>query len=221
MIASSRAYANSIIRSGGVPVLVPLNLPQEMLSTLLVHLDGIVFTGGGDVGLDLYEGEAHEKVSKADTERDRNEKNLVHEVVERKKPLLGICRGLQIVNVAFGGSLYSHVLDQVENALEHQCFPCHPRDYLAHTVEVRRDSQLYKILGRTQISVNSMHHQGIKKLGMGLVSTAWAPDGLAEAVELQDYPFGLAVQWHPECLPEKSDMRALFDGFIEVARGAE
>ena len=152
MVASPRAYTSSVIRAGGVPVLVPLNLPKEMLSALLEHLDGIVFTGGGDVGLDLYNGEAHEKVSNVDAERDKIESNLIHEIVEQNKPFLGICRGLQIVNVAFGGSLYSHVLDQVDNALEHQCFPNRSRDYLSHTVEIMSNSQLHEILGKTQIS---------------------------------------------------------------------
>jgi putative glutamine amidotransferase len=119
--------------------------------------------------------------------------------------------------VALGGTLFTHVADQLPNALHHPNYPDQSRDLPAHTVSVEADSRLAKIFGSTNIWVNSLHHQGVDKIAKGLRGTAFAPDTLVEGLEMEDYPFGVAVQWHPEAMPENSQMQALFKAFIEAA----
>jgi putative glutamine amidotransferase len=132
-------------------------------------------------------------------------------------PVFGICRGLQVINVALGGTLYEDLDDQFPNALKHDYYDDQPRDYLAHTIRVETDSRLARILGSSSTEVNSLHHQGIRRLAPSLRASAFAPDGLIEATELLEYPFGLAVQWHPECLQAYAPMRHLFQAFVDAA----
>jgi putative glutamine amidotransferase len=143
---------------------------------------------------------------------------LLEQAQSMELPFLGICRGLQLINVGLGGSLYEHILEQHEGALQHQYSPDWPRDYLAHSVQVRRDSLLGNILGVSELHVNSLHHQGVKELAPRLRATAYAPDGLLEAFELPDFPFGLAVQWHPEWLLGQPSSRALFQAFVAACK---
>jgi putative glutamine amidotransferase len=121
------------------------------------------------------------------------------------------------VNVGLGGSLYVDIPSQYPNALRHQCSPDYPRDYLAHQVKVSEGSRLERILGENPVWVNSLHHQAVRQMAPGLQTAALSPDGLVEAVELPDHPFGLAVQWHPECLTAHPPMRALFAAFVRAA----
>ncbi|HNB53256.1 MAG TPA: gamma-glutamyl-gamma-aminobutyrate hydrolase family protein [Anaerolineales bacterium] len=218
-VAITEAYVKAISRAGAVPILIPVGLSDEDHSQILSILDGILFTGGGDIDPALYEGIPHATVHEIDAERDQMEIHLVREAVERRTPFLGICRGLQVVNVALGGSLYTHIQDQHPNALKHDFFPGRPRDYLAHPVKVDEGTTLANILGQPIVQVNSLHHQGIHHLAADLTPTAFAPDGITEAVELPPHrhPFGLAVQWHPEWLPNQAEMRAIFETFVHVA----
>jgi putative glutamine amidotransferase len=134
-------------------------------------------------------------------------------------PFMGICRGIQLINVALGGDLYTHISDQLPGALEHACFPQYPPEHLAHPVEVKPGSRLAQSLGSsTMIQVNSLHHQGIRTLAPEAIPLAWAPDGLVEAIQVPGNPYGLAVQWHPEWLPEDPNAQALFAAFIETTR---
>jgi putative glutamine amidotransferase len=142
---------------------------------------------------------------------------LVQEALTQGKPFLGICRGLQVINVALGGSLYEDLLDQHPNALKHNRFPEEARDFLAHSVKIDEDSRLSNILSAEGAEVNSLHHQGIRQLAPQLRATAHAPDGVIEAVEAPAHPFGLAVQWHPEWLQAHLAMRALFEKFVMAA----
>jgi putative glutamine amidotransferase len=151
-----------------------------------------------------------------DEDRDRVEITLFQAAYDRRMPFLGICRGLQLVNIALGGSLYEDLLAQYPQALQHNYFSVQAPDYLAHPVTVEEDTRLAGILGATRLEVNSLHHQGIRQLGSGLQPIAHAPDGLVEAVQVLDYPFGLAVQWHPEWLQEHLAMRALFSEFVRA-----
>jgi putative glutamine amidotransferase len=130
----------------------------------------------------------------------------------------GICRGIQVINVALGGTLYTHIHDQHPNALRHDWYPDIPRDYLAHPVQVAENSSLTKILGKSNVATNSLHHQGIHQPAPRLIPVAWAPDGIIEAVELTGHPFGLGVQWHPENLQAYPEMRALFQALVSAAR---
>jgi putative glutamine amidotransferase len=156
-------------------------------------------------------------VSSVDGDRDRVEIELLKGAVQRGLPFLGVCRGLQLVNVALGGGLYEDLLDQRPGSHRHDYFPEQPRDYLAHPVQVEPDSRLAQAAGEGELVVNSMHHQGIRGLAPGLRATACAPDGLIEAIELPEVPFGLAVQWHPECLLDQAPNRRLFQAFVQAA----
>lgn len=218
MISSPRTYCEALIRAGGVPVLIPLNLPLDSARELLARLDGVVFTGGGDIARERFGGDNHETIYDVDPQRDAIELGLVQELAGRDQPFLGICRGLQIMNVAFGGSLYTHILEQMPNAQEHSFFPGHPWDYRAHAVQVAEGTRLAEIVGEPILQVNSLHHQGIRELASGLKAVAHAPDGLVEALELPEHRFGLAVQWHPECLPDDPQMQAIFKTFVEASR---
>lgn len=208
------AYTQAIIQAGALPVLVPLGLP--VLPELTSRLDGLLFTGGGDIHPKFYQSEDHPLIEGIDVERDRLEIELVCAAVEDNLPFLGICRGLQVFNVALGGSLYADITSQVPGSLPHSRFPEQARDYLAHPVEISAGSCLAGLMGAGSKKVNSMHHQGIRNLAPGLQATALAPDGLVEAVELPGHPFALAVQWHPECLLEHKTAQALFQAFVKA-----
>ena len=140
----------------------------------------------------------------------------VRAAAEDGKPFLGICRGFQVANVALGGTLYTHIPDQHPNALRHDWYPDIPRDTIAHEVRIEEDSRIGQIFGAPLLRVNSLHHQGIKDLAPVLNAVGYAPDGLIEAVELPDHPFGCAVQWHPEWLTTQHEMRNLFRKFVEA-----
>ncbi len=217
ILTITEAYTQALIRSGACPVMIPLGLSETVLQDLFPVLDGILFTGGGDVHPDQYGSQMHPLVGEVDRDRDRIEIFLLHECMRRQMPFLGICRGLQVINVALGGSLYEDVLEQKPAGMRHSYFPEFPRDYLAHSVEIEPGSRLFEILGESAPKVNSLHHQGIKDLAPGLSASAFAPDGLVEAFELPAYRFGLGVQWHPEWLPQEASMDVLLRKFIQVA----
>ena len=210
------SYIRAVSQAGACPILIPLGLPGESLREMLPRLDGVLFSGGGDVHPDRYRSEAHPKVNFVDEDRDRVEIELFHDVVARKMPFFGICRGLQVVNVALGGSLYEDLQDQYPVSLKHDCAPQNPPDFLAHFVEIEDDSLIGTILGVREAEVNSMHHQGIRNLAPAVEATAYAPDGLVEAIEMTNYPFGIGVQWHPEWLLGNLGMRTLFRTFVET-----
>ena len=219
LISSPKSYTQALIQAGALPILIPLNLPASQYTALLERLDGIIFTGGGDMNPDHYGGEGHPKVGNVDEERDQAELGLFETIRQTKLPFLGICRGFQVINVAMGGTLYEHITDQHPGALTHDCFPENPTDYLAHPVSIAAGSPLAQILGETEVQVNSLHHQGVRTLAPELEPLAWAPDGLLEAYQLPDHPlFGLAVQWHPEWLPEHKNHQAIFSTFIQAAQ---
>ncbi len=220
-VGVAEAYVHSIAQAGGIPVLIPLGLPDEQLQEMLYSLDGLLLTGGGDIDAAQYGAQPTPKVKGVDPDRDRVERILAEEAVTADLPFFGICRGIQTLNVVLGGSLYTDIGDQFPNAIEHTFFPDWPRNYLAHEVAIHPESLLAEIVGATTLQVNSLHHQGIDRLAPELQAIAHAPDGLIEAAMLPDHPFGLAVQWHPEWLQEHPPMRALFEAFVGAAREGE
>jgi putative glutamine amidotransferase len=216
ILALGENYAQAISQAGGISTLVPLGLPTQQLSALLARLDGILLSGGGDIDPDIYGMESSPEVKNVDPDRDRVEIQLVREAVSEGRPFFGICRGCQAINVALGGTLYTHVEAQHPQALKHDYYPDWPRDHRPHNLRVESGSRLASILGTTAPEVNSLHHQGVRTLPAGLRATAWAPDDLIEAFELLEHPFGLAVQWHPEWLMAHAPMQALFRAFVEA-----
>lgn len=211
------AYIQALIQAGAAPLLIPLGAPEAALGAIFDRLEGLLFTGGGDVAPEIFGGQPHARVGDVDADRDRTELFLVKRAVAEERPFLGICRGIQVLNVALGGTLYTDIADQHAGALRHDWYPKIPRDYLAHTVEVSANSCLADILGTTHHEVNSLHHQGLQQVAPVLTPTAYAPDGILEAVELPGHPFGLGVQWHPEWLQAHAPMRALFSAFVQAA----
>ena len=211
----SEAYIRAVHAAGGLPLLIPSGLSAEELQVLSARVDGILFTGGGDIDPVYFNGMPHARVYNIIPERDETEIGLVRLAAEVNLPFMGICRGIQVINVALGGTLYTDIADQLPGALKHDFTE---KVYLAHSIQVKPGTRLSAILGATRIQATSLHHQGVGQVAERLAPVAWAPDGLVEAVELADHPFGLAVQWHPEWLQDMKEMRNLFKAFIESAR---
>ncbi len=217
-IGGAEAYVQAVARAGGLPVLVPLGLDADALRAITERLDGILFTGGGDIAPACYGVETDLDLMLVDTDRDRVEFALLETALQNATPFLGVCRGLQVINVALGGTLYVDIAAELPQALPHRFYPDWPRDHLAHSVSVEEGSLLMRVLGAAEARVNSLHHQGVRELGEGLVATAQAPDGMIEALEVPDHPFGLAVQWHPENLQADPAMRNLFRALVNAAQ---
>jgi putative glutamine amidotransferase len=211
-----QSYVKAVMGAGGVPVLIPSMIHEEGWDALYSRLDGILFSGGGDIALKHSPGEPHPRINGVDLERDSVEMKLAQASASGGKPFLGICRGAQVVNVALGGTLYTHLPDQLPNALDHS-YPGNMRTVLVHEVKLEEGTRIAEIMGEPILKVNSLHHQGLKDIAPSLRVAGHAPDGLVEAVELPDHPFGLAVQWHPEWLTDQESTRNLFRKFVEAA----
>ncbi len=211
-------YTNAILQAGGLPVLIPSMLPEEDFFNLYSCVDGILFTGGGDVSLEYFSGADHPRIGEVDKARDVTEISLMRTAVNDGKPVLGICRGAQVMNVALGGTLYTHIHDQLPGALDHD-YPGDLRRVLVHPVNVDESSRSAEIFGETLLQVNSLHHQGLKDLAPGLRAAGHSPDGLVELVELPGHPYAVSVQWHPEWLTDQLPTRRLFKSLVDAAEG--
>jgi putative glutamine amidotransferase len=215
-------YVRVLAAAGALPWLIPLVQGDETTLRLTYEsLDAVFLTGGVDVDPVQYGEDRHEQCDRSDPARDWAEILLVRWALQDRKPILGVCRGIQVINVACGGSLYQHLADQLPDSIKHDYFPTPAdpaRDYLAHTIRVDGGSRLGYLLGDREVRVNSMHHQGIKRLGTGLQASAVAPDGLIEGVEGANGHYLVAVQWHPEELADAHvPHRRLFTDFIDAA----
>ncbi len=215
-------YEQAIVAAGGVPLLIPPGLTPDALATVLERVDGVLLPGGGDIAPHRYNGHAvHPTVYGIDEERDETELYLARQSIERDLPLLAICRGHQVLNVALGGTLWQDVADQMPESLEHNYYrPGFPRNQRVHEVSLRPGSRLGTLLGRPTTPVNSLHHQGIQTLAAPLSITATAPDGLIEGAEVRGHRFAVSVQWHPEELVRDDPaMLRLFEGLVAAAAG--
>jgi putative glutamine amidotransferase len=219
----NQRYIHAVAEVHGAPVLIPLlDDDLETLRAVYQSLDGVLIPGGVDMDPHTF-GEARgTRLGRIDPARDTVELTLTRWAIEDKKPLLGLCRGSQVINVALGGTLYQDLDAEYPNPIKHDYFPTagYSRDYLAHPVSVVPGSRLCSIFERTDVQVNSMHHQGVKQLAPGLVVTALAPDGLIEGIESSNGHFMVGVQWHPESLVDHdAGMRRLFGTFIAASAG--
>jgi putative glutamine amidotransferase len=196
-------YVQAVVEAGGVPLLLP-PVP-EIIETVLPRLDGLILAGGPDIEPSRYGADALESTGAPRVDRDQAELGLVETALASGRPVLGICRGLQLLNVARGGTLHQHLPDVLDSS-EHAPAPA---VYGHHAIKVTPGSLLAESLGRTEAEVSSYHHQAIAELGTGLTVSAVAPDGTIEAVEDRSLPFCLAVQWHPEVGDDRSLFRAL------------
>jgi putative glutamine amidotransferase len=219
-VVMNQRYYHAAARAGAAPVLIPLFDDMEALRAIYERMDGILIPGGVDVDPAAFGESPHEKLGRIDPARDRVELQLAKWAVEDKKPVLGLCRGLQVINVALGGTLYQDLESEYPNAIKHDYFPNYgfSRDHLAHEVAVEPGSRMRHALSGAAVPVNSMHHQGIKVLAGSLVASAIAPDGLIEAAESPNDGFVVGVQWHPEVFelsePSSGD---LFRDFVHEA----
>lgn len=210
-------YVNAILKNQGLPIILPMSTHKEFAKEYVDQIDCLLLSGGQDVSPSFYKEEPLEHLGRICPERDEFELALIQEALKQQKPILGICRGLQLLNVYFGGSLYqdqSYARDVVIKHDQNQdTWLC------THSVEVVEDGLLSSILGAGKHLVNSFHHQFVKELGQKLVVDAKSPDGVIEAFHHGEYPFVLAVQWHPEMLHESClEMNKIFKAFLEAKK---
>jgi putative glutamine amidotransferase len=212
--AMSRPYLTALDAVGAAPVLLPLALGEDTLRSLFDRMDGLFMAGGGDLNPDCYRQDKYTKTEGIDELRDATELLLTRWALEEHKPLLGVCRGVQTMNVAAGGTLVQDIGDQLPHAIKHQYFPEQPRNYVAHDIELVEGTRLAKIMG-SKARVNSFHHQAIATVAPGFRVSAYAPDGVIEAIESSNGNFAIGVQWHPESLVDTDPaMYALFETFV-------
>ena len=216
------AYTRALERAGLVPVVIPpLASPAHSLG-LVAALRGLVLTGGEDVGPERYGAPPHPALGAVQPDRDATELALVAAARAAALPTLAICRGMQLLNVALGGTLVQHLPEERPGPVPHD--QPGPRTSRSHAVRVAAGSRLAAALGAERLAVNSMHHQAVDALAAGLRATAHAPDGVVEGAESADPDWwALAVQWHPEELTDGPDPwdRALFAAFAEAVRGGK
>jgi putative glutamine amidotransferase len=210
-------YSTSVEKAGGLPVLLPYKSDLALISQYVDLCDGLIFSGGNDINPDTYgEGPYHPKAAPIDPMREKFELALLAEVERRRKPVLGICLGSQMMNVYRGGSLYQYIPELPrENALEHG--KLEEGRYPRHDVKVEPDSAIGRLWNKTKVLANSSHKQAIKKLGRGLRVVATSPDGIIEATEDPDYPLWVGIQWHPERLSDEEDHLKLFKMLVTKA----
>jgi len=210
-------YMEGIREEGGYPIMLPLMGDKDEADMATSLCDGLLFTGGHDVEPSLYgEDPMMESVIPC-PERDRTESLLLSSALEKDIPVLGICRGIQFLNVFLGGTLFQDLPTQRPDGLPHDQKP--PYDLPSHRVDLKEGSGLRELLGKESIMVNTLHHQAVKELGKGLIPMAESPDGVVEAVMMEGKKFVWAVQWHPEfMIPGDEDSRAIFRRFVSACR---
>lgn len=209
-----RAYVDAVVRAGGVPLVLPY-VPDEV-ERYVGLVDGVVVTGGAfDVSPDEYGHARSESLGPTKTARTRFERRLIEETLRQGKPLLGVCGGMQLLNVVLGGTLIQHIPDEVPGAGEHE----QPSDPALpfHAVKLVDGSRLRALAGTDTVQVNTTHHQAVGRLGRGLRASGEAPDRVIEAIEVDDGRFIVGVQWHPELLNDSFSER-LYEALVQAAR---
>lgn len=209
------AYIQAIIRAGGIPLILPIGIGDDV-EQILSMLDGIVFSGGGDLNPLLFNEEPHASLGEVTPSRDVVEMKLANGALELDKPILGICRGAQILSIVAGGTIYQDIHNQYDKAVFQHSQKA-PKEHCSHTVQVAANSLLHSIVGSDTIHVNSFHHQSIKQVPIGFKLSGVAPDGIIEAIEGIGKKFVLGVQWHPEQLAMVGDTNSIkmFERLIE------
>src|SRR5260221_4113893 len=213
------AYTRSVALAGGLPLLIAPNVDNDVLRELCERVDAVLLTGGGDVDPELYGMTDDGLVTSINPDRDRSEIEITRWAAGDNKPLLGICRGVQVVNVALGGTLYRDIPSEYQTDFDHELSSKIARDHAAHDIQIDSGSKLADVLGLEKVHVNTLHHQALREVAPRLTITAHATDGIIEGVELPDSRFFVGVQWHPEEMTTYSEpMRRLFGAFVDAAR---
>lgn len=207
------SYVDALVEAGGLPVAIPPVRDASVVVDVLGRLDGILLTGGVDVDPDHFGEELHPK-TKVDERRDEAELPAARWAIDQGLPVFGICRGLQVLNVACGGSLIQHLDGERQHHMQRGA-----REEPTHRIKVEASSLVARVMGATDVAVNSFHHQAVGELGRGLRAVGWSEDGTIEALEAPDHPWLLAVQFHPEDLVGRDEAsRRLFSAFVAAAR---
>jgi putative glutamine amidotransferase len=216
--AVPRGYTEGVEAAHGLPVVLPNSGDPSLAKDYVALVDGLLLTGGDDVHPRYYGESPHPRIDLVDERRDAFEIALLRAARERGMPVFGICRGIQIMNVALGGDLFQDLPSQAESTVGHAQKTLGEGAW--HEIEVRPGTRLADVLGEAKVAVNSYHHQACRRVAPGLSVTATTPDGIVEAVEDPGHPFFLAVQWHPEVLEGgmARSSRRLFAGFVAAAR---
>ena len=210
-------YVQAVLAAGGVPVILPTDIPADHVADCLDRLDGLIISGGGDIDPALYGQALHPQAGQPDPARDSFELAAARYAFEKGMSTLGICRGVQVMAVATGGTLWQDIPSQLPESLTHR-YPSDVQPHEFHPVTVAEGSRLAAIMGSEDHPVNSFHHQAVQSLGDGLQACAWTPDGVIEAIEAEDR-FFLGVQWHPERLVQRDEKAlALFKALMEAAQ---
>ncbi|MEK4404391.1 gamma-glutamyl-gamma-aminobutyrate hydrolase family protein [Sporosarcina sp. FSL K6-6792] len=207
-------YVQAVIRAGGLPMIIPVGLEQDV-DQLIELFDGLLLSGGNDINPMLFNEEPHEYLGVVSPSRDSSELELARRMLKTGKPILGICRGLQVLNVAVGGTLYQDLYKQNDSPILQHTQKA-PNTHCSHFVQLDKGSLLESIAGSERIQVNSYHHQSLKEVPSDFKVTGVASDGIVEAIESTDEQFVLGVQWHPEALSAAGDAVSLriFERFI-------
>lgn len=212
-------YVKSVISAGGIPLILPLNTDEEIIKAQLSMIDGLILSGGYDVNPLLFGEEPHRLLGMTMNERDTFDALLIKHALDMQLPILGVCRGCQILTAACGGTLYQDCSLSEGSYIKHS--QGHTPAAPSHTVTIAKDSELYSIFGEQTI-VNSFHHMSIKDVAPGFKITAVAKDGIIEAIEKIDGSFALATQWHPEMMAASNDdMLKLFKLLISKCKNKE
>lgn len=215
----AQSYVQAVLVVGGAPMILPAHLDGSPLRSICERLDGLILSGGGDVHPSFFGEKDGGALRSVDERRDRTELALSRWAMAHDLPLLAICRGIQVLNIAAGGTLIQDIPTEVTDALEHSSVEDRLKFEVAHTVEVIPTTLLASVIGPGNLGVNSSHHQAVKDVGAGLIVTAQAPDGVIEGLEAPDLSFCIGVQWHPEVLEERQFvMRRLFKALVSAAQ---
>ena len=214
----AKGYVEGVNKAGGLAALLPLTIEKEVLEEAADRCDGFLLSGGPDIDGKFYGEPNYRFNGEINPERDRMEIDIAKYAIDSGKPVFGICRGIQVLNAALGGSLYQDIYSQIRDRdlLKHSQEA--PEWYPVHDVAVEKASRLWDCYGKENMGVNSFHHQAVKLPGKGLKPVAWSPDGIIEAVEHESHIFAVGVQWHPELVwQEDAEVLKLFQAFVAAA----
>ncbi|MDN4594893.1 gamma-glutamyl-gamma-aminobutyrate hydrolase family protein [Polycladomyces subterraneus] len=212
----SRDYSDAVRSAGGIPVAIPFCEDPEVVTEMAHRLDGVVLTGGGDIDPSLFGEEPLPGLGEIVPERDRMETALIRLFLEWDKPLLAICRGCQVLNIAVGGDMYQDLYTQREGLLQHR--QRSPRYHATHAIQLVEGTLLHRLAKENTVRVNSFHHQAVRRVLSPLRVAARTGDGVIEAIESARHRFVVGVQWHPECMAETDAFsRRLFEALVETA----